>query len=119
MPTLYTLLRALHRHKLVPPEPPPPKSEVFAAPAKLSLLQGARQLTSSKNTKETEASAVSKPTRRVIVIGAGKIRQFWHQQTHDPSSGCQCFVATNGGRCDMDHSNGRWLLLFTFNQCIA
>lgn len=71
MPTLYTSLRARHRHKLVPPEPPLPKSEVFAAPARMTLLQGARQLSAPETTEVTEATAIPKPTRRVIVIGAG------------------------------------------------
>src|ERR1700727_2396149 len=71
MPTIYTSLRARHRHKLVPPEPPLPKSEVFAAPVRTSLLQGARQLSSLKSIEATEATALSKATRRVIVIGGG------------------------------------------------
>lgn len=71
MPTFYTSLRARHRHKLVPPEPPLPKSEVFSAPGRLALLQGARQLSSLEATEVTETKAIPKPTRRVIVIGAG------------------------------------------------
>jgi monoamine oxidase len=71
MPTLYTSLRARHRHKLVTPEPPLPKSEVFAAPARLSLLEGVRQFSSAETTEVTEATAIPKPTRRVIVIGGG------------------------------------------------
>src|SRR5215472_1594505 len=71
MPTLYTSLRARHRHKLVPPEPPLPKSEVFAAPAGLALLQNVRQFSAPETTEVTEARAIPKPTRRVIVIGGG------------------------------------------------
>ncbi|MGE5109847.1 MAG: FAD-dependent oxidoreductase [Acidobacteriaceae bacterium] len=71
MPTLYTSLRARHRHKVVPPEPPLPKSEVFGAPSRLTLLQRARQFSASETTEVSEATAVSKPTRRVIVIGGG------------------------------------------------
>jgi len=71
MPTFYTSLRARHRHKLVPPEPPLPKAEVFAAPIRLSLLQSARQLSSPETSEVTEATAFSKPTRLVIFVGGG------------------------------------------------
>jgi len=71
MPTLYTALRARHRHKLIPPEPPLPKSEVFAAPAGLTLLESARRLSTEDRAHIAETAAIRRPTRRVIVIGAG------------------------------------------------
>src|ERR1700730_1530943 len=71
MPTIYTSLRARHRHKLVPPAPPLPKSEVFAAPAGLTLLQSSSQFSAREGTRTAETAAIRKPTRRVIVIGAG------------------------------------------------
>ena len=71
MPTIYTSLRARHRHKLAPPEPPLPKSEVFAAPAGLTLLQSSSQFSAREGTRTAETAAIRKPTRRVIVIGAG------------------------------------------------
>jgi len=71
MPTLYTSLRARHRHKIVPPEPPLPRSEVFAAPADLTLLQSARQLSAQESAQTRQAAEPRTLTRRVIVIGAG------------------------------------------------
>jgi monoamine oxidase len=69
MPTIYTSLRARHRHQLVPPEPSLPKSEIFAAPAGLALLQSASQFLARAGTPT--AQTTRKPTRRAIVIGAG------------------------------------------------
>ena len=71
MPTLYTSLRAWRRHKLVPPEPRLPKTNVFAAPAGLTPLQGAKQFSAPEVTPVIETAAIRKPTRRVIVMGAG------------------------------------------------
>jgi hypothetical protein len=63
MPTLYTSLRARHRHKLVTPEPPLPKAEVFSAPGRYSLLEGARQFSSWNTAGLTEATAIARPIR--------------------------------------------------------
>jgi NADPH-dependent 2,4-dienoyl-CoA reductase/sulfur reductase-like enzyme len=71
MPTLYTSLRARHRHKLVTPEPPLPKAEVFSAPGRYSLLEGARQFSSWNTAGLTEATAIARPIRHVIIIGGG------------------------------------------------
>jgi monoamine oxidase len=71
MPTIYTSLRAKHRHKIVPPEPPLPKSEVFAASAQETILESARQLLGQGGAPLKETTATQKPTRRVIIIGAG------------------------------------------------
>jgi monoamine oxidase len=70
MPTIYTSLRARHRHKILPPEPPLPKSEVFAAPRGGTLLQTATQVAAREETQRAELVAL-KPTNRIVVIGAG------------------------------------------------
>jgi NADPH-dependent 2,4-dienoyl-CoA reductase/sulfur reductase-like enzyme len=71
MPTIYTSLRAKHRHKLIPPEPPLPKSEIFAAPAGEAILESVRQSSARKIALSAETEPTPKPTRRVIVIGGG------------------------------------------------
>lgn len=71
MPTLYTSLRARHRHKIVAPEPPLPRSEVFAAPAGRTLLQTARQFAVQETAIKIQATETPRPTSRIIVVGAG------------------------------------------------
>jgi NADPH-dependent 2,4-dienoyl-CoA reductase/sulfur reductase-like enzyme len=71
MPTIYTALRARHRHKLVPPEPSLPKSEVFAAPIDKTFLEAERELGVTHKAYRAEESQQLKPNRRVVVIGAG------------------------------------------------
>src|SRR5579863_5187877 len=71
MPTIYTALRARNRHKLVPPEPPLPKTQVFAAPEKMSFLASELQLSSIKGGDRRLEFAPAAPKRKVVVIGAG------------------------------------------------
>lgn len=71
MPTIYTSLRARHRHKIVSPEPPLPRSEVFAAPREQTLLQNATQYSIQQSIQRTAGTVTRRPTGRIIVIGAG------------------------------------------------
>jgi len=71
MPTLYTALRARHRRKIVPPKPPLPKEQVFAAPREKSFLAGERERTATKAGPEMLELPSRKPDRKVVVIGAG------------------------------------------------
>lgn len=71
MPTIYTSLRARHRHKIVLPQPPLPRSEVFAGRAGITLLQSAARDFVQEDSQRSEAPEQVKPARRVIVIGAG------------------------------------------------
>jgi monoamine oxidase len=71
MPTLYTALRARHRHVVVPPEPPLPKSEVFAAPRDKTLLSTEQTLTGMVFAATPEATKRERPLHRIVVIGAG------------------------------------------------
>jgi monoamine oxidase len=70
MPTLYTALRARHRSEVVPPSPPLPKSEVFAAPPDKTLLATEQSL-AEKIVTPAETVKEKRPTKRIIVIGAG------------------------------------------------
>jgi monoamine oxidase len=71
MPTIYTALRAKHQHKLVPPETSLPKSEIFAAPADMTLLQTEKQLAVSSGPHRGLESQTLTPRRKIAVIGAG------------------------------------------------
>jgi monoamine oxidase len=71
MPTIYTALRAKHRHKSVPPEPSLPKSEIFAAPPDMTLLQTELKLSVASGSYHVLESQNLRPKRKIAVIGAG------------------------------------------------
>jgi monoamine oxidase len=71
MPTLYTALRARHRHKIISPEPPLPKEQVFAAPANKSVLAGELEMVASTHREAGLKFSQAAPRRKVAVIGAG------------------------------------------------
>lgn len=71
MPTTYTILRAQHRHKIEVPRPSLPKSQIFAAPANMTLLEGEHVLTSSAPSTHVKKSKKPKPKREVVIIGGG------------------------------------------------
>lgn len=71
MPTIYTALRAKHRHKLVPPEPSLPKSQIFAAPPDKTLLETEREFAAGSDTRRALESRAPELKRKIVVIGAG------------------------------------------------
>ena len=70
MPTLYTALRAAHRTEVVPPAPPLPKSEVFAAP-ETSLLAAEQSLTERMEVTPETVAQRKAPRKKIVIIGAG------------------------------------------------
>jgi monoamine oxidase len=71
MPTIYTALCARNRRKIVPPEPPLPKTQVFAAPEDKSFLASEVELARIKGTDGPLEFTQAPPKRKVVVIGAG------------------------------------------------
>jgi monoamine oxidase len=71
MPTIYTALRARHRHKVIPPAPSLPKSEVFAGPIDKGFLETERQSDVSHMAYRAVESQQPKPSRKIVVVGAG------------------------------------------------
>jgi monoamine oxidase len=71
MPTLYTALLARHRGKIIPPVPPLPKEQVFAAPANKSVLAGELEMVAIKHREAGLKFSQAAPKRKVAVIGAG------------------------------------------------
>jgi len=70
MPTLYTALRARHRAEVVPPDPPLPKSEVFAAP-ETTLLAAEQGLTETMAVPSEKVVGRKAPQNKIVIIGAG------------------------------------------------
>lgn len=75
MPTIYTVLRAQHRHKIEVPKVSIPKSRLFAAPARTTLLRAEQMLTETAQPQIRKPRPpklrLPKPDRKVVVIGAG------------------------------------------------
>lgn len=71
MPTLYTALRARNRHKVVPPEPPLPKAQIFAAPTNKSVLASELEMVDVKHREAGLKFRTKTAQRKVVVIGAG------------------------------------------------
>lgn len=61
MPTVYTALRAKHRHKLISPDPPLPPEQIFPSPPGKTPLSAAGERSSQRRI----------PFRKISVIGAG------------------------------------------------
>jgi monoamine oxidase len=71
MPTVYTALRAKHRHKLIPPDPSLPREQVFGAPPDKTLLAIERERASQQRLGPSFDSKAPTPCRKIAVIGAG------------------------------------------------
>src|SRR5258708_20900527 len=70
MPTLYPALRARPRTEGVPPAPPLPKSEVFAAP-ETTLLAMEQGLAETMMVPSEEVVERKAPQKKIVIIGAG------------------------------------------------
>lgn len=71
MPTIYTALRAQHRHKIELPKPSLPKSRLFKAPAGMSFLQSEQVLTETAQPPQVREPKLPRPGRKVVIIGGG------------------------------------------------
>ena len=73
MPTIYTMLRAKHRHTIEPADPPLPTREVFKPVSGATLLESEaeRQVVRKGRVATKRKSLHVRPTRKVVVIGAG------------------------------------------------
>jgi hypothetical protein len=70
MPTVYTALRAKHRHKIIPPDPSLPAKQVFAAPPGKTLLAAEKDTQRPGPGLGLEVER-SMPSRKIAIIGAG------------------------------------------------
>ena len=71
MPTVYTALRAKHRHKLIPPHPSLPEEQIFSNPSNKPLLSAARDLSSRHRRVSKVDFEPRTPRRKIAIIGAG------------------------------------------------
>ena len=71
MPTVYTALRAKHRHKITPPSPSLPREQVFSASQNKTLLAAERDISIRQRPDLSVKFSRPKPQRKIVVIGAG------------------------------------------------